>query len=169
MTTQRTFEPHEFEPHGNAENVCRHCDRGRYALHHLRYERSSTKQTSEQCADDCHFGDHDESPASRAGERDEWRVHVNKREVVNDGGFYVAFVTDELTATEIVTEHNQHATLIEQRERLLRLLRPVTSPTACYCAVMKGEKCWDCEARELIAAIEQETEVESNTSGEAGR
>ena len=62
-----------------------------------------------------------------------------------------------------------HATLIEQRERLLRLLRPVTSPTACYCAVMKDEKCWHCEARELIATIEPEMEVRSNTSGEAGR
>lgn len=61
-----------------------------------------------------------------------------------------------------------HATLIEQRERLLRLLRPVTSPTSCYCAVMKSEKCWHCEARELIATIEREREVKSNTSGEAG-
>lgn len=34
MTTQRTFEPHEFAPYAEANNICRHCDRGRYALHH---------------------------------------------------------------------------------------------------------------------------------------
>lgn len=66
-----------------------------------------------------------------------------------------SFITAELVSTA-VTEHNQHATLVEQHERLLRLLRPVTSPTACYCAVMKGEKCWHCEARELLTTIEQE-------------
>lgn len=59
--------------------------------------------------------------------------------------------------TKVLLDAN--ATLIEQRERLLRLLRPVTSPTACYCAVMKGEKCWHCEARELIATIEREGEA----------
>lgn len=64
------------------------------------------------------------------------------------------------TIRQIVTEHNHHSTLVKQRERLLRLLRPVTSPTACYCAVMGSEKCWHCEARELITAIEQERERE---------
>lgn len=59
----------------------------------------------------------------------------------------------------IVNAVNQHATLIKQRERLLRLLRPVTSPTACYCAVMRDEKCWHCEAREILATIEQEGEA----------
>lgn len=58
-------------------------------------------------------------------------------------------------ALQIINDHNQHTALVEQRDRLLRLLRPVTSPTACYCAVMRDEKCWHCEARELIAAVEQ--------------
>lgn len=60
-----------------------------------------------------------------------------------------------LSPDTTTSEHNQHTTLVEQRDRLLRLLRPVTSPTACYCAVMKDEKCWHCEARELIATVEQ--------------
>lgn len=105
-------------------------------------------------------------PASRAGERerDKWRyVEVGHGAHVAIGKFRLSAHWQGLADSEeirgimrrIVTEHNQHATLIEQRERLLRLLRPVTSPTACYCAVMKDEKCWHCEARGLIATIER--------------
>lgn len=62
----------------------------------------------------------------------------------------------EANAELIVKSVNQHATLVVQRDRLLRLLRPVTSPTACYCAVIVDEKCWHCEARDLITAVEQD-------------
>lgn len=70
-------------------------------------------------------------------------------------GRLVATTATPDDATQLVVTLNQHAALVEQRDRLLRLLRPVTSPTACYCAVMKDEKCWHCEARELIATVEQ--------------
>lgn len=56
--------------------------------------------------------------------------------------------------TKVLLDTN--ATLLAQRDRLLQLLRPVTSPTSCYCAVMGDEKCWHCEARELIATIKEE-------------
>lgn len=53
------------------------------------------------------------------GERVEnWRVHVNKREIVNERGFYVAFVTDELTAAQIVRDHNEHQLLSAERDGL---------------------------------------------------
>lgn len=105
-----------------------------------------------------------EPPAPRAGERDAAPKLIDQ---LLDAAIYADDIGRRVNAR--VTIAKQHATLVEQRDRLLRLLRPVTSPTACYCAVMKGEKCWHCEARELIATIEPETEVKSNTSGEAGR
>lgn len=74
-----------------------------------------------------------------------------------DTAIYAEDINKRISARVKIVK--QYTALIEQRERLLRLLRPVTSPTACYCAVMKGEKCWHCEARELIATIEQETGV----------
>lgn len=51
---------------------------------------------------------------------------------------------------------NQHATLIEQRERLVKLLTRALSPTMCYCNVMDGIQCWQCEVREVLITIEQE-------------
>lgn len=72
-----------------------------------------------------------------------------------DGGGQDIIECLECVAEIVVTEHNQHAALVAERERLLRLLRPVTSPTSCYCAVMKDEKCWHCEARELLANDKQ--------------
>lgn len=67
-----------------------------------------------------------------------WDFHPNKPTQVANAQLIVAAV-------------NQHHSLLAERERLLRLLRPVTSPTSCYCAVMNDEKCWHCEARELLA------------------
>lgn len=72
-----------------------------------------------------------------------------------DGGGQDVIECLECIAEIVTTEHNQHAALVAERDRLLRLLRPVTSPTSCYCAVMKDEKCWHCEARELLAGTEQ--------------
>lgn len=74
----------------------------------------------------------------------------------------------ELVRGAIDEPVNQHAVLVEQRDRLLRLLRPVTSPTACYCAVMEDEKCWHCEARELIAAVEQADESQAKGGSGSG-
>lgn len=105
-----------------------------------------------QCADDCHFGDRDEPPAPRAGESDEWRVHRNKREIVNDRGFYVAFVTDELTATQIVTEHNQHATLIEQQRFLEDRLAAQTESLA---KVVSERNRLREQHEQLVAALKQ--------------
>lgn len=34
MTTQRAIEPHEFYAYAEASEICRHCDRGRYAAIH---------------------------------------------------------------------------------------------------------------------------------------
>lgn len=92
-----------------------------------------------------------------------WKsIRTDTRFEINDAaGFPVLRINGGMIPTKEVEEFvirtvNQHATLVAQRDRLLRLLRPVTSPTSCYCAVMGDEKCWHCEARELIADVEQE-------------
>lgn len=268
MTTQRTFEPHEFAPYAEANNICRHCDRGRYALHHEqpRREQGSGETTGECGFDEAWIGkckqignprcakhtgrvcvscgadavrnceetgqfvcgadlcgdcehtifpsgtnggigfnaqslpkgmkrhcrkteqkfkpwyardDNEDDDAPAAPERGETtrlklparpirestiteqvidgslivRQHGDRYLLINESDWPIAEMYNEQEAEELANQHNQHSTLIEQRERLLRLLRPVTSPTACYCAVMGGEKCWHCEARELITTI----------------
>lgn len=37
----------------------------------------------------------------------EWHVHRNKREIVDDRGFYVAYATDEATAAQVVADHKR--------------------------------------------------------------
>lgn len=158
MKTQRTFEPHEFEAHAEAENVCRHCNRGRYALHH---------QTTEH---DDHNAPAALDERAKCSHSDKsWRLSGNNPADIMCEYDYIAIGTTRKHASQIVTEHNQHSTLIAQRKRLLRLLRPVTSPTACYCAVMGSEKCWHCEARELITTIEQDQITSRTTSEQEGR
>lgn len=103
-------------------------------------------------------------PGSTATNSDEWQYRQTRYGAEARAGKFtvrlhwtgLADIEDtRATMQQIVTEHNQHAALVAERERLLRLLRPVTSPTSCYCAVMKDEKCWHCEARELLANDKQ--------------
>lgn len=89
----------------------------------------------------------DESPASRAGDSKQSKLFSRYTFAVVTGRYkildnrsegptritQIATADGEDEARLIIQALNQHATLIEQRERLLRLLRPVTSPTACYC------------------------------------
>lgn len=171
MTTQRTFEPHEFAPYAEANNICRHCDRGRYALHHEqpRPEQATTEfdQVFDQMeapeypatCDNC--GEVGTNASMEQHECDEHDAPAAP-ERGDDG-------VNRYLKSEIEHLLKENSTLITQRERLLRLLRPVTSPTACYCAVMGSEKCWHCEARELITTIEQDRITSRTTSEQEGR
>lgn len=72
-----------------------------------------------------------ELPAPRAGERDEWRIleTVTRTSVINQRGENVAVGMGRGArqrrehAEQIVSDHNQHATLIEQRQWLIETLR----------------------------------------------
>lgn len=130
----------------------------------------------EQCADDCHFGDRDGSPASRAGERveqNEWytdsRRSADATIYARRGNRWIGQVHARF-ADQIVTEHNQHAALIEQRERLVKALRDLLECSRCQNGCAPDDMtCATNQADAVLATIEQETEVKSNTSGEAGR
>lgn len=106
------------------------------------------------------FNYDDEPPAPRAGERDDWRIleTVTRTSVVNEHGENVAVGMGRGAkqrrehAEQIVAEHNQHATLIGQRERLLATLKLVT---ASY-VKSNDNGIAARKARELIATIERE-------------
>lgn len=53
-------------------------------------------------------------------------------------------------AEKIAAAYNSHTALVEQRDRLREVLRRFVSPTQCYCNVMLGAQCGQCEARELL-------------------
>lgn len=117
-----------------------------------------------------------EPPAPRAGEREhvEW-YYIKWYEVdlkaypqepkfaIEQSETLLAVVLEEETAAKIIADHNQHATLVEQRERLLTMLKQFVSLGRCYCDTLLydrgSRKCRQCEARELIATIEQEGEA----------
>lgn len=105
-----------------------------------------------------------ELPAPRAGERDEWRIleTVTRTSVINQRGENVAVGMGRGArqrrehAEQIVSDHNQHATLVEQRDRLVTALREyVTDRCNCY----QGTQCQNCETKALLATIEQEGEA----------
>lgn len=56
---------------------------------------------------------HSNVPTQPAPDTGEWHVHKCKRETVNEDGLYVAFVTDEVTAAQIVSDHNAVLRLVE--------------------------------------------------------
>lgn len=88
-----------------------------------------------------------------------------------DNGRWNSYEREDSDIDQIVNDHNQHqqcasqlrflgdrleaqakqmAELAGENERLRVLLRGAVSPTHCYCAVMNGKKCWQCEAREAL-------------------
>lgn len=78
---------------------------------------------------------HNEPPALRAGER--WLA--DDKYVMRGKDQIGSFTTAEL-ATTAVAEHNQHATLVEQRDRLLAALKKTAHNAAdgsglCWCVV----------------------------------
>lgn len=88
-----------------------------------------------QCADDCHFGDRDEPPAPRAGERKRWRLEYYKRGtsepwlfcVTLPSGAIIARTINEHDAKQIIAEHNQHATLTDRLAAQTESLAKVVS------------------------------------------
>lgn len=111
-----------------------------------------------------------ELPAPRAAEREAtWtlgHVPTNARgtKTLFHGNTPVAIVgteslNDHQRALNMTLALNQHSTLVAQRDRLLEALRSFVSPTQCYCHTLLydrgSRKCGQCEARELIATIQQ--------------
>lgn len=95
MKTQPTFEPHEFAPYVEAENICCHCDRGKYALHHR--QPSTTP------------------PASGAGSDQPAPI-----DTLLDAAIYADDIDRRVAArVRIKRLLEQRSTLIEQRERLI--------------------------------------------------
>lgn len=133
--------------------------------------------TCDQCGAEgtnASMGEHvcDESAVVRAGERYGFVVFTGRHKILDyykPSGQQIATADGEAEARTIVralNAANQHATLVEQRERLLEALREyVTDKCNCY----QEQRCQNCETKELLTTIEPETEVKSNTSGEAGR
>lgn len=124
-----------------------------------------------QCGDDCHFGDHDEPPAPRAGERareEEWsrqQEPIHGWVIYGDRRVIARGIYREEDAAQIVTEHNQYATLIGQRERLLATLQKLAAfDDAGGNMVLRKQSDYSGFdepgavrlARELIATIERE-------------
>lgn len=110
---------------------------------HSKYNHGEDDFSSQECnviGCDCDdFTCVNEPPAPRAGERDEWRVMnftkdgANEWMVVTGIGRTVALANTsdtrqaEREMRQIATEHNQYATLIGQRERLLATLQKLAA------------------------------------------
>lgn len=108
-----------------------------------------------------------EPPAPRAGERDARQWHVSSESRSENGDATISAGIEWIGqvkrkhAAQIATEHNQHATLIEQRVRLVEFVRPFAKKgCVCMgetCAQRRLKKfCTPCRAAELLATIEQE-------------
>lgn len=103
-----------------------------------------------RCPCDCHQWP--TLPEQPAPEGDEWHVHKNKREIVDQRGFYVAFTTDEPTAKRIVTDHARAALvpgLVEALEQIADASQGQASPEN---ALDFAEK----TARTALAAVAKE-------------
>lgn len=111
-----------------------------------------------------------ESPAPRAGEGDRWEIleTITRTSVINEHGEDIAVGLGRGArrrrehARQIVTEHNQHSTLLAQRDRLLVLLRATMKIVADRMSsgrmlTTRGEAAaiWD-EYNAAITTIEQE-------------
>lgn len=104
-----------------------------------------------------------ESHASRAGERYGFVVFTGRYKILDyykPNGQQIATADGEEEARLIIQVLNQHATLSEQRERLLNTLKEL-GLYAAGLEMMLNKHEGDAlrEARELLATIEQETEV----------
>lgn len=114
-----------------------------------------------QCADECQFGDHDEPPVPRAGERDEWQVRQTSpgesRSVFDNQKRLIANVINGGLAQQIVTDHNQHATLVEQRDRLFMAAQFLLAMNATNYDrdAMRNEGGFDALQKAVDYAIEQ--------------
>lgn len=90
-----------------------------------------------------------------------WRLSENNPADVMCEYDYIAIGTTRKHAEQIVTEHNQHFTLITQRERLLAIARDALRfreemNGKCDHDQMMTEMCSQCEIREVITTSEQE-------------
>jgi hypothetical protein len=87
----------------------------------------------------------------------EWRVHKNKREIVNDRGFYVAFVTDEATAAQIVADHNAVKVLVGALEAAMRIVSDRAAGGRMLTTADEADKTWKlCQAAITAARLDQE-------------
>lgn len=123
-------------------------------------ERCSTMQPVYEAVNN------NEPPAPRAGERERWQVLQTalgeSRSVFDSQKRLIANVISGDLAHQIATEHNQHATLVAQREQLLVAVRKFVNyydgPNAARLGNGQARRSLD-EFRQLLVTIEQEGEA----------
>lgn len=75
-----------------------------------------------------------------------WTMNANRAQtfdISDETGFPIGQFYDRAEAVYMITAVNERA-------RLLQLLRAATSPTKCYCNVMNGKTCWQCQSRAVL-------------------
>lgn len=104
--------------------------------------------------------DHDEPPAPRAGERERvehWNAITDEHgnsDVYGYGVRRICRATSIELAEQITTEHNQHAALVEQRDRLVEALRQLMIRFEQTGEAWMSDPTMN-SARELLTTIEQ--------------
>lgn len=172
-------------PHNDYPSLCSRCSIERHAGSHRKLlndiEQARVESAEQVVVEGLRAKGllDDEPPAPRAGEWSAVKRAANMIDIVDNEGL-IASVSrwrsgvagtereaDEL-ANKILTEHNQHATLIGQRDQLVKIIS-MTICHGCHNRIGWNEtptkygdwtKCSSCRAaRELLATIEREGEA----------
>lgn len=151
---------------------CLHCDscgQGlRYTGTDWKYEPFEGLCNSAKC-ETGHARDEPPAPRATERQRSHWEYQeLNGKHGVFEGNLLIAVVGEcfarpaeaAVVARQIVVDNNQHDTLIEQRDRLVKALRDLLECSRCQNGCAPDDmSCATSQADSVLATIEQEGEA----------